>query len=407
MNFELFVSKRIAAGASPSFSRFIIVVSVVAVALSLSVMIVTTAMVSGFQKEISEKIFGFWGHIHLTQFELAGGYEEKPVLKNDDLIGQLAALDGVKHIQSFAHKAGIIKTANDIEGIVLKGVDDDFNWHFFDKYMVSGNSFAYESEKTNSIVISNYTAKRLRLQVGDDLLIYVIQNKPPHKYRKLNITGIYKSGLLEFDKFYALVDIRHIQQLNGWDADEIGGYEVFVEDIDRLDSLNRQIYFNYIGADMNSQTIKEIFPNIFDWLTLQNMNEVVILVLMVIVAVINMISTLLILILDRTNMIGILKALGATNANVKKIFLYNATFIIGQGMVVGNVLGLAVCFAQKWFHIITLPEDSYYLSAAPVDLQVGTILLINVSTLAICVLVLILPAGLVGRISPVKAIRFN
>ncbi len=370
-------------------------------------MIVATAMVSGFQKEISEKVFGFWGHIHLTQFELGSGLEENPIKHDAELLKSISDIDGVKHAQSFAHKAGIIKTATDIEGIVLKGVGQDFNWKFFEKYMVSGQSFSYSEKKENNIVISHFTAQRLNLAVGDDVLIYLIQSNSPPKYRKLKIQGIYKSGLLEFDKFYALVDIRHIQYLNNWEENEYGGYEVFVNDINEMDSVNQQIYFNHLGPDMNAQTLRQIFPNIFDWLALQSMNEVVILVLMVVVAIINMISTLLILILDRTNMIGILKALGATGATLKKIFLFNAGYIVLLGLLVGNLLGIGVCLVQKWFEIIRLPEDSYYLSVAPVDIQLWPIVLINLGTLAVCMFILIFPAMLVGRISPIKAIRFN
>lgn len=379
--------------------------AVVAVALSLAVMIVATSMIRGFQEEIKQKVFGFWGHIHITKFDADRAQQTKPLSAERDFYPSIEESQGIKHIQIYANKAGIIKTDRQIEGIVLKGVGSDFNWHFFRKYLENGEIFrAADTAISDKVVISQYTANRLNLQVGDPLVVYFIQQ--PTRVRKFTISGIYNSGLGEFDQFYALVDIGHIRKLNGWENNEVGGFEVFIDNVDNLEQRARDVYYD-IGPDLYAETIKHKIPNIFDWLQLQNTNEVVILVLMILVAAINMISVLLILILERTNMIGIFKAFGATNWTIRNVFVLNAAYIIGLGLVWGNVLGLGICFLQKYFEIITLPQESYYVSVAPVFISPLMIILLNIGTLLLCTLAIIGPTYLVSRISPMRAIRFS
>jgi len=308
-------------------------------------------------------------------------------------------------VQAYANKAGIIKFNEQIEGIILKGVAPDFNWQFFREYLVAGEIFQVtDTSAKDQVVISRYTADRLHLEVGDPFLVYFIQDPP--RVRKLTISGIYDSGLGEFDKFYALVDIGHIRDLNGWEEDQVGGFEVFIDDVEQLQQRSDDVY-KAIGPDLYAESIQNKIPNIFDWLQLQNTNEVVILVLMVLVASINMISVLLILILERTNMIGILKAFGATNWTIRKVFILNAAYIIGLGLVWGNVLGLGICFIQDYFEVITLPQKSYYVSVAPIYINPLNILLVNAGTLVICTLSIVMPTYLVSRINPIKAIRFS
>lgn len=406
MNFPLFITRRIALSSSGSFSRFIIRLAIVAVALSIAVMIITTAVVNGFQQEISRKTFAFWGHIHVTALDLNPSQgDTHPISLQQNFYPSLEQEEGYAHIQMFARKAGIAKTDTDIEGLMLKGVGKDFDWKNFQDFLLEGQSLGLsDSTASNDIIISKSTANRLRLKVGDKLTIYFVE-KPP-RVRRFTICGIYNTGLAEYDQQYAMIDIRQIQRLNEWSNTDIGGFEIFIDDVDRLDELTNKLYYS-IPNKLSAQSMKEINPNLFQWLDLQNTNEQVILVLMIIMAIINMVTTLLILILERTNMIGILKALGGTNFDIQTIFIFNALYIVLLGVLLGNVLGLGVCLLQKHFQIITLEPESYYLSVAPIAVNWVALALINVGTLIICFAALVLPSFLVARISPIKAIQFK
>ncbi len=369
-------------------------------------MIIAGSIVSGFQKEISEKMFGFWGHIAIRSIQQGNSYEEVPVSFIQPFYPSLDTVKGIRHIQIFATKAGILKTDSDIEGIVLKGIGPDYDWSFLNHSMVAGKPFnAADTSARNKIIISQSTAERLQLKAGDHVLVYFVQQ--PMRYRKLLIAGIYKTGLAEYDRLYALVDIEQIQKLNDWQADEVGGFEVSINDINDMDKFAYLINEKYAGQELAAQTVKEENPNLFDWLGLQSMNEHVILILMILVAIINMTTVLLILILERTNMIGILKSLGGSNWLIRKIFLYQTAYITGTGILLGNVIGIGLCLVQKYFHVITLPEDSYYVRVAPVLLNPAFIAGLNIGTLLVCFFTLIIPSYLVSRITPVKAIRFK
>lgn len=407
MNTAWFITRRIAFGKRRSFSGFIITIAVAAVALSIAVMLITTATVNGFQNHISRKIFGFWGHIHISKYSLNNSYEDlNPVTIYQSFYPAIDTVPGIKHIQVYAHKAGIIKTNNEIEGVVLKGISTDFDWSFFKEYLIEGKVFEItDSVKSNDILISHTTATRLQLKTGDGLAIYFVQNPP--LVRKFNISGIYKTGLEEYDEKYALIDIKHIQKLNNWEADQVGGFEVFLDRMEDLPYFSDLLYYEIAGQDLEVQNIKEINPNIFEWLALQDMNEQVILGLMILVAIINMITALLILILERTNMIGILKSLGATDWLIRKIFLYNAAYIVGWGLVIGNLLGLSICWLQLKFGFIKLPEESYYISVAPIDIEPITVVILNLGTMIVCLFALIWPSFLATSINPIKAIRFK
>lgn len=451
MNLEFFITKRIAFSGSKSFSNFIAKIAVTAVALSVAVMIVTTALVNGFQDEISRKIFGFWGHVHIASFDSSRSFEDtNPISKNQPFIAGLDTFPNIHHIQVYAHKPGIIKTDTDIEGVILKGLDTDFDWDFFNQYMEEGSErlSLNDTARVDEVIISKITSKRLNLNVGDDLYIYFAEK--PIKIRKLKIKGIFSTGLSEYDEKFALTDIKHVQRLNGWEEDEVGGFEVFLEDtrqntkidsflsgftfyvydyfksvifyffyenfgwewadtekMDAIDVVAEHIHYNVLPNALNARTIKDKQTNIFEWLSLQNVNRLVILVLMALVAVINMITVLLIIILERTNMIGILKALGAPNWRIRKIFLYNSAFTIGLGLIIGNILGIGLCLLQQWGGFIALPEESYYIQIAPVSLDLFVIAGLNLGTIVICIFALIIPSYLVTRIDPIKAIRFS
>ncbi|MEO6168792.1 MAG: FtsX-like permease family protein [Chitinophagales bacterium] len=406
MKISWFISRRLAFTSGQSFSRLIIRVAITAVALSVAVMIVAGAIVNGFQKEISEKVFGFWGHITIRSLEQGGSYGEVPVSMAKSFYPGLEKLPGVRHIQIFATKAGILKTDKEMEGMVLRGIGTDFDWSFLKKYLVEGNVLmAGDSTAKNKILISKTTADRLQLQVDDEVIVYFVQQ--PMRYRKLKIAGIYKTGLEEYDRLYAIVDIALIQRINNWNSNEVGGFEVFINQVNELDNMGALINSEYIGQDLEAKTMKQVNPNLFDWLDLQTMNEKVIIILMILVAIINMTTVLLILILERTNMVGILKSLGGSNWMIRKIFLYHAAYITGVGLLLGNVFGIGICLVQRYFQVIKLPEESYYVSVAPVLMEPVYILSINAGTLIICLITLVVPSYLVSRITPVKAIRFK
>lgn len=406
MNFELFIAQRIVAKGKANFSRPIIRIAILSIVLGISVMIISVAIVTGFQQQIRDKVIGFGSHIQISRYDSNISLDPAPIEKNQDFYPGLTDIDGVRHIQVFAIKGGIIKTEDQMEGVVLKGIGSDYDWSFFEDKIIEGTSFqVVDSVKTDDVLISKKIAAKLKLDVGDDLRMYFIINNKT-RGRKLQITGIFETGLEDFDNRFVIGDIGHIQKLNGWTMNEVTGFEVFIDDFDDIDRMGEVVY-NEIGYDLNAQTIKQIYPQMFDWLALQDMNVVIILVLMVLVAGITMISTLLILILERTNMIGVLKALGARNWSVRKIFLYNATYLIGIGLFWGNFFGIMICFLQQKFSIMKLPQESYYVSVVPINFDIMAILLLNVGTLVVCTLMLIVPSYIITRISPVKAIRFS
>ena len=409
MNLEYFISKNIIKGDSQSkkFTKPIIRISIIAIALSLTVMIVAFSIVSGFQREIRNKVIGFGSHIQITSYDSQNTYEASPISKNQNFYPGLDTVNGIKHIQIFATKAGIIKTKEEIYGVVVKGIGSDFDWKFFNEKIVKGNSFIVDDEKTdNSILLSNHIATKMKLGVGDKMFLYFIQENGQLRPKDFIVKGIYQTGLEQFDNLYVLADIAHIQKRNGWSKNQVGGFEVLIDNYKDLDKLGKYVYSD-VGYDLHSSTIKEQNPDIFNWLELQDLNVNVIIILMIIVAVINIISALLILILERTNMIGILKALGMPNWNVRKIFMYNATHLIIKGLLWGNVIGIAICLLQQQFGFLTLPEESYYVSEVPIQLSMSNLLFLNGGTLIICILMLLIPSYVITKISPVKAIRFD
>ncbi|HMW12540.1 MAG: ABC transporter permease [Chitinophagales bacterium] len=409
INTELFIAKRLALGDKNSFSRFIIRIAVVAIALSVTVMIVSTCMVSGFSKEIKERIFGFWGQVHITNFANNESLETMPIKKEQVLVDKIRNAKDVKNIAPFITKAGILKTKTDIEGIALKGINKEYDWKTIQSYIKQGNIIAYnDSSASKDILISQSTAKRLHLQVGDKVIAYFIRKELAAPIgRKLQVCGIFHTGLEEYDKQYALVDMELLRTLNQWQANEVAGYEIRLHDMNKMDAFKDSVYYKYVDQSVNAQTMKDINRNIFEWLDLQKVNEYLIVGFMVIVAMLNMITALIILILDRTNMIGILKALGANSKSITNIFLYNASYIILNGLFWGNLFGIGLCLLQRFTGFIKLNEENYYLSVAPVDFNIIAILLINAGTLVICTLVLLLPTQLINKISPIKAIRFE
>ena len=407
MNVEYFIAKRLVSAKEGNnrLSRPIIRIAILAIALSVAVMLISIGVVKGFKKDIADKVIGFGSHIQITAFSDNNSYETKAISKNQDFYPSIENEKGINHIQYFATKAGIIKTADEIHGVILKGVGSDFNRDFFKDNLVEGEVPIYNDTLTSSrVIISKKIADLLDLEIDEKLIMYFAQDPP--RVRKFVVAGIYTTELEEFDNLYVFGDIRHIQNLNNWGIDSVGGFEITIHNFDNLDALTQMVY-EKIDYDLNTQTIKEINPQIFDWLKLQDINVNVIIILMLIVAGINIITALLILILERTKLIGILKAIGQNNWSVRKVFLYNASYLIGKGLFWGNLLGIGLCLLQKYFHLISLNPSTYYMNTVPIHLAFSDVLLLNFGAMLSCILMLIIPTYLITKITPIKAIRFE
>jgi len=410
LNISGFIAKRIAFNQQRSFSRFVIRLSVTATVISVMVMIVTLAFAGGFQKTISEKVFSFWGHIRIHNFEAqrVSIAEETPITRNDSVTDLIKTFPEVKTIQAYATKNAILKTSENIEPVQFKGVESNYDFKNIDKFLVKGNWIKFsDTTYSNQIVLSETMANELKLDVGDQLLIFFIQSGGASpRPRKLSISGIYKTGIEEYDKIIAIGDLKLIQRLNSWSDDQVGGYEVFLKDYTQRDRVSEDIMFR-LPIDLKSSTIQQIFPNIFDWLYLQNKTIAIVLIIMVIIATLNLVTCLLILVLERTRMVGVLKAIGAQNGMIQRIFLYHGTLISIGGLIGGNLLAFLICWLQQKYGFITLPEDAYYMSKAAVDLVWWQVLLVNIITFSVCFLVLMIPTLIVKRIQPVRAIQFR
>ena len=407
MNVEYFIAKRLVSAKEGNnrLSRPIIRIAILAIALSVAVMLISIGVVKGFKKDIADKVIGFGSHIQITAFSDNNSYETKAISKNQDFYPSIENEKGINHIQYFATKAGIIKTKDEIHGVILKGVGSDFNRDFFNDNLIQGEVPIYNDTLTSSrVIISKKIADLLGLETDEKLIMYFAQDPP--RVRKFVVAGIYTTELEEFDNLYVFGDIRHIQNLNNWGIDSVGGFEITIHNFDNLDALTQMVY-EKIDYDLNAQTIKEINPQIFDWLKLQDINVNVIIILMLIVAGINIITALLILILERTKLIGILKAIGQNNWSVRKVFLYNASYLIGKGLFWGNLLGIGLCLLQKYFHLISLNPSTYYMNTVPIHLAFSDVLLLNFGAMLSCILMLIIPTYLITKITPIKAIRFE
>ena len=406
MNLPLFIAKRITFNSNRTFSKLIVRIAILGIMLGLAVMILAIAIVKGFKSEIREKVRGFSGDIQISKLDLNTSYENTSFSISDSSRQKILKQEGIEFIQSFATKPGIINTNEEVEGGVLKGVGSDYNWEYFRKILIAGNviDFSDTLKSRTQILISKFTADRLKLKVGDDFLMYFIENSL--RKRKFRIVGIYNLGVEEVDKLFVIGDIGLIRSLNKWAPTDVGGYELRVTDFNKLNEIEARVYDD-LDIELKSYTIRQYYPTIFEWLSLLDVNTQVILILMLAVAVINMISALLIMILERTNMIGILKALGNTNWQIRKIFLYNAAYLIAWGLLCGNILGIGLGLFQSQTHFFTLDQASYYIDFVPVQLDAPDILMLNAGTLLISLFVLLLPSMLVTRISPLKAIRFK
>lgn len=406
MNIEYFIARRIAIKSERTFSKLIVRIAIAGVMLSLAVMMLSVAIIKGFKTEIQEKVRGYIGDVRIFKFDLNNSFEQTPFVPEAGTLQHLKANPNVAYYQAYATKPAIISVNDEVEGINFKGVDKTFNWNYIKSHLVSGKviNFADSAQAMKEIMISQFTANRLKLKTGDDFIMYFVQDPP--RNRKFKIVGIYAVGVEEIDKGFVLGDINVIRRLNNWSPNEIGGLEIRIKDFSKLKEVSSGIYEN-LEVNLRSESVAEFFPAIFTWLSLLDVNTRVLLILMMIVGVINMITALLIMILERTNMIGMLKAFGMTDYSVIKIFLYNAVYLVGIGLILGNILGLGLGFIQKYTHVFKLDQGSYYLSYVPVELHFVDVLVLNIGIVVICFVVLIIPSLLVSKISPLKAIRFK
>ena len=414
MNLELFIAKKITNNekGDGNISHPIISIAKVSIALGISVMILAVAIVTGFKSEITNKVIGFGSHIQITNYDNNSSFETQPIEKSTVSIDQIENISGIKHVQAFATKPGILKTKSEIQGVVLNGVGLDYDWGFFKKHIVEGDTIQLsDDEKSNDILISERLSTLLHLKLGDKISLHFIQNPP--RMRRFTITGIYNTGMQEFDQLFLFCDIKHIQKLNDWTEDEISGYEIFIDDFNDLEYIEHQVKgitassFSEEGASLKVRNIIRKYPQIFSWLDMLDLNVWIILSLMILVAGFNMVSGLLIIILEKTNMIGILKALGTPNWSIRKIFLYQSSMLIGKGMLWGNVIGISICLLQYWFEIIPLDPANYYVDTVPINLNISHLILLNIGSLIATVSMLLIPSYLITKITPAKAIKFD
>ncbi|PNQ73711.1 transmembrane permease [Hanstruepera neustonica] len=412
MNFEYFTAKRIidSKAYKSSVSAPIIKIGIAAIAIGMVVMMIAIATGIGLQQKIRDKVVAFNGHIMISKFGNNNSQEsDGSISLNQEFYPEFKTVEGVDHIQGVATKFGIIRTETDFEAVIVKGVGTDFKWDYFQEFLVAGELPKYTDTYSEDVLISQYVANRLKLNLGDTIQTYFLRedyNKQP-RIIPYKIVGIYNSGFQEFDKTYIISDIKHLQRLNKWKiGEEVGHFEVFVSNYDDLDQIQNAIYQN-TPSELNTITVEQKFASIFEWINIFDKNIYGIIGIMILVAGINMITALLVLILERTQMIGILKALGSSNLGIRKIFLYNASYLIVLGLFWGNLIGLGILLAQKYFKLFPLNPDVYYVTEAPVYLSFGYMVALNIGTFIMCMLMLIVPSYIITKISPVKAIRFE
>ena len=411
MNLEYFIAKRLitARDHKSSISAPIIKIAIAAIAIGMIMMIVSIATGIGLQQKIRQKVAAFNGHISITNYdENQSQLSITPISTHQDFYPKFKNVSGINHVQAVATKAGIIRTETAFEGIIFKGVGKDYQWENLKEYLIAGNLPNLNNQLNEEVLVSEFLANRLNLKVGDRFNTFFMKedtNQKPN-LRVFKITGVFNSGFQEFDASYIIGDIRHLQRINKWSPDQVGAFEVFVDDFNSIQEKGQEVY-EQTGSSLDTQTIVEKYYYIFEWLKLFDFNIIVILIIMIAVATINMVVALLVLILERTQMIGILKALGANNWAVRKIFLYNAFYLIAKGLFWGNTIGIGLLLIQQKFGIIKLNPENYYVNQAPVYLDFGYILLLNLGTILICLLILLIPSYIITKISPIKAIRFD
>ena len=413
MNFEFYIAKRLITGKGDkiSVSSPIIKIAIAAIALSIIMMLFALATGVGLKIKIREKVAAFNGHIQISNYDNnTSEVSVSPVSTDQDFYPEFKNVDGISHVQAVATKGGIIRTETTFEGFIVKGVGPDYVWDSFEEYLVAGRLPDYSGPLNEEVLMSALMANRLGFKVGDSFFAVFPKETDPlstPNQRKFKITGIYDSGFEELDGKYLFSDIRHIQRMNKWAANEVGNFEVFLEDFDDVDAKSAEIYGKTL-SDLDTKSLKQGYFQIFEWIRLFDFNIALIIGIMIIVGGINMITALLVLILERTPMIGILKALGAANWSIRKVFLYNASYLIGVGLFWGNVIGLGLLLLQQKTRWATFPNpEEYYIDYIPVHIDVLTVVILNIGVMLLCLLMLLIPSYIITKIAPVKAIKFE
>jgi lipoprotein-releasing system permease protein len=411
LNYEYFIAKRIIGSKAykSSISAPIIKIGISAIAIGIVVMMIAIATGIGLQQKIRDKVVAFNGHVIISNFDSNNSQESIfPISTKQDFYPEFKSVDGIKHIQAVATRFGVLRTETDFEGVVLKGVGSDYSWDYFKDFLVEGRLPDFTKKRNQEVLMSQYIANRLKFKAGDTFQM-IFAKDDPNKLPNIityNIVGIYNSGFQDFDATYVIGDIRHLQRINNWEDNQVGSFEVFIDDFNQLQQKGIEIY-NNTPSTFNTQTISEKYTSIFEWIKIFDKNIYGIIGIMILVAGINMITALLVLILERTQMIGILKALGSNNWSIRKLFLYNASYLILLGLFWGNLIGLSLLFAQKYFKLFPLDPAIYYVSEAPVYINFTYIIALNICTLLLCLIMLLVPSYIITKISPVKAIRFE
>ncbi len=413
MNLEFFITKRLIKGASHkiSISAPIIKIAIAAIAIGIVMMLIAIATSSGLQRKIREKVAAFNGHIQISNYDNNNSEVSiVPVSIEQDFYPEFSDVEGIAHVQAVATKPGIIRMEDTFEGMIAKGVGIDYDWSYFEEYLIDGQLPSYKGDLNDGVFMSRLMTNRLRLKVGDSFSAIFLRDGDPSKMpnnRRFEVVGIYDSGFEEFDGQYVFVDIRHIQRMNKWEASEVGNFEVFLDDFDDIDQKSAEIYGKTL-SNLDTQNIKSKYYKVFEWIGLFDFNVALIIGIMVVVGGINMVTALLVLILERTQMIGILKAIGSQNWSIRKIFLYNAAYLIGIGLFWGNLIGLGIILLQQKFHFLKFPNpEEYYIDYIPVHIGVATVLLLNLGVMLLCLSMLLLPSYAITKITPVRAIKFE
>jgi len=417
LNIDLYIARRIFSAKENrnNLSHRIVNIALFGIVLGLVVLILSVAIVTGYKSEVGRKVIGFGSHLHIVNLDSNQSYETTPISQNQPFLSDLKKIEGIRHVQIFATKPGIIRTDDEIQAVVLKGIGPDFDWSFFEENKVEGSRFQIQDTvRNNQVWVSKQMADMLNLKLGDDLIMFFIYGSEIiPRQRKFQLAGIYKTSLEEFDRLFVLVDINHIRKLNNWKNDEVSGFEILVNDFNKLTDQEKAVHNLLLrntvpdGPVLQVVSIREKYRHIFDWLGLLDVNVWVILTLMILVAGFNMVSSLLVVILERTQMIGILKAMGARNWSIRKVFLYFSVMLILKALVLGNILGVGICLIQQYTHVLKLDATSYYLEYIPINLTIFHLVLLNLGTIFVTMLMLLLPSYFITKVSPEKIIRFD
>lgn len=408
MNISLFIARRIQHTQGKSFSSTVAQIGVAGIAIGIAIMIVSFAILGGFKTTIRQKIFSFGAHLQVSRFHMNRSFDENPISTNTELYNDYEQIPEVSHVQVYSHKVGLLKTEEELSGVILKGVGKDFSFNTFKPNMVGGEFITFpDTTYSTEIVISRKIADQLKLKVSESVLLYFIQNMQSRpRVRKLTVSGIYETGMEEFDESIVLGDIRMIQRLNDWSDTLVGGYEIYLNNFQDIDIAAEKV-FDLMDYDMQVEKVTDKYIQIFDWLSLLNRNVAIFLVLIFFVACFNMVAILLILIMERTQMVGVLKAVGASQSQVRKIFLWGGVRLVIKGLIWGNVIGIGFCALQYYTQIIPLDVEAYYMNTVPIDWDWMTIILLNAAVLVLVSLVLVIPTTIISRIQPVQALRFD